>query len=152
MKPTALGFSAVDAGSERQCRSSTATHSPTRPAQYSTRSLASGAACGLRRAPPRGSPSRRSSRYRATRHSPWPTSTIIRQRLSARPRWRGRRPRCSCTIWPLILMRPISSRSSPARSCTRTLRCGLHPRCSHAIPGGRRHSGGTEFPATYPLF
>ena len=44
-------------------------------------------------------------------------------------------------------MRPTSSRSSPAGSSTRTLRCGLRPRCSHAIPGGPRRSGGTEFPA-----
>ena len=141
MRPTAPGFSAAGAASGHRCRSSTATRSPTRSARCSIRSSASGAACGLRRVPPPGSRSRRSSRPRATRRSLWPTSTTIRQRLSARSRWRGRRPRSSYTISALTPMRRISSRISPAGSSTRTRRCGRRPQCSPAIPGGPRRSG-----------
>ena len=122
-------------GSERRCRSSTATHSPTRSARYSTQSSAS--APRLAQGAGRGSPSRRSSRHRAMKRSPWPTSTTIRQRLSAPPPWRGRRPRSSYIISALILMRPTSFKSSPARSCIRT----------HAAAFVHRTTGNTRGPS-----
>jgi len=124
MRPIAPGFSAADAGSERRCghrRPPTLQHGRR---STRTRSSASGAACGLRRESARGhlldahrAIARRSARLADEYNNP---ATFERA-----ARWRGRRPRSSYTISALILMRPTSSRSSPARSCTRTLRCGF---------------------------
>ncbi len=50
--------------------------------------------------------------------------------MSALPRWHGRRLRCSYAISASTPTRPISSRSSPAASCTPTQHCGGHPQCS----------------------
>ena len=96
---------------------------------------------------PRVSRSRRSLRHRATKRSPWPTNTIIQQHLSAPRRWRGRRPRSNYVISVSTPMRPTSSKSWPAGSCTRTLHCDRHLRCSLAITGGLRDYGDTGFPA-----